>query len=98
LNLTSTANVAAVVQYLHNNNLGANGTVAFTATIGTVSHTYVFEQGGASANAGNDILVDLAGVTLTNLSSLITGGHVAPAGIAGESINLGVTHPTDYRG
>jgi len=40
--LTSTANVAAVVQYLQN----------------------------------NDIVVDLVGVTVSNLSSLISGGHV----------------------
>ena len=45
LSLTSTANVAAVVQYLSKNDIGTTGsTVAFTATIGGVAHTYVYEQ------------------------------------------------------
>ena len=45
LSLTSTANVAAVVQYLSRKRIGTTGTtVAFTATIGGVAHTYVYEQ------------------------------------------------------
>ena len=45
VSLTSLANVAAVIQYLEHTNLG-NGsqtdrTVAFTATINSVAHTYI---------------------------------------------------------
>ena len=89
LTLTSTAEVAAVVQYLHNNDIGNGGaTVAFTATISGTAHTYVYEQVGNTPNAANDILVDLVGVTVPNLSTLIPS-HIFPAGIAGEPINLG---------
>ena len=77
--LTSVAEVAAVVQYLQNNDLGnAGATVAFVATISGTAHTYVYEQVAGTKNSANDILVDLQGVTLTNLSSLITSSHVAP--------------------
>ncbi|MBR1298600.1 VCBS domain-containing protein [Bradyrhizobium sp. AUGA SZCCT0042] len=94
LNLTSTSQVAAVVQYLHNNDLGnAGATVAFTATIGGTAHTYVFEQVANGASTANDILVDLAGVTVANLSTLIPS-HIFPAGIAGEPINLALTNPS----
>ncbi|MCK1575097.1 VCBS domain-containing protein [Bradyrhizobium sp. 174] len=96
LTLTSTANVAAVVQYLHNNDVatGTGAAVAFVANIGGTAHSYVFEQVGIAQNAANDILVDLVGVTLTN----ITQAHLAPAGIAGEAINLGLTNPADHVG
>ncbi|MCK1272807.1 VCBS domain-containing protein [Bradyrhizobium sp. 84] len=96
LTLTSTANVAAVVQYLHNNDIatGTGAAVAFVANIGGTAHSYVFEQVGTGQNAANDILVDLVGVTLTN----ITQAHLAPAGIAGEAINLGLTNPADHVG
>ncbi|MCK1504295.1 VCBS domain-containing protein [Bradyrhizobium sp. 18] len=96
LTLTSTANVAAVVQYLHNNDVatGTGAAVAFVANIGGTAHSYVFEQVGTAQNAANDILVDLVGVTLTN----ITQAHLAPAGIAGEAINLGLTNPADHVG
>jgi hypothetical protein len=54
--LTSTANVAAVVQYLERNDLGNAGvTVAFTATISSVAHTFVYQQVGDTPNAANDI-------------------------------------------
>ena len=39
-------------------------------------------------------LVDLVGVTLTDISQ----AHLAPAGVAGEAINLGLTNPADYVG
>ena len=74
--------MAAAVQYLENNDIGNAGTtVAFTANIGGTQHTYVYEQVGATQNAANDILIDLQGVTLTNLTSLIPT-HIAPAGVA----------------
>ncbi|MCW1992056.1 UNVERIFIED_ORG: VCBS repeat-containing protein [Bradyrhizobium japonicum] len=96
LTLTSTANVAAVVQYLHNNDIatGTGAAVAFVANIAGTAHSYVFEQVGTTPNAANDILVDLVGVTLTNISQ----AHLAPAGIAGEAINLGLTNPVDHVG
>src|SRR4029077_6410777 len=66
LTLSSTANVATAVDYLHRIDLGnAGATVAFVANIGGTAHTYVFEQVGTSPNTANDILVDLAGVTLS---------------------------------
>ncbi len=78
LPLTSLANVAAVVQYLSGNDLGnAGATVAFVASIDGTGHTYIYEQTGNSPNIANDILVDLQGVTLTNLTSLIPA-HVTP--------------------
>nr|WP_283817494.1 VCBS domain-containing protein [Bradyrhizobium liaoningense] len=96
---TDTSRVAAAVQYLEANNLGGAGkTLAFTATINGVAHTYVYEQVGATPNSANDILVDLSNVTLTSggtsLTTLITNTHVKPAGIAGESINLALTNPS----
>ncbi|BAR60805.1 hypothetical protein NK6_7654 [Bradyrhizobium diazoefficiens] len=96
LTLTSTANVAAVVQYLHNNDIatGTGAAVAFVANIAGTAHNYVFEQVGTTPNAASDILVDLVGVTLTNISQ----AHLAPAGIAGEAINLGLTNPVDHVG
>ena len=81
LTLTSLQNVAAVVQYLHDsdNDLGSsNVTVAFNATIDGVPHTFIDQQVGNSPNASNDILIDLYGVTINNLSQLITNGVVDP--------------------
>ena len=94
--LTSLANVAAAVDYIHRNdfatNTGAN--IGFVANIGGTAHTYIFNQIGNNRNTTNDILVDLVGVTLTSLS----GANLAPAGVAGEAINLGLTNPTDQFG
>ena len=94
--LTSLANVAATVDYIHRNdfatNTGAN--IGFVANIGVTPHTYIFNQTGNNGNTTNDILVDLVGVTLTSLS----GANLAPAGVAGEAINLGLTNPTDHLG
>ena len=94
--LTSLANVAAAVDYIHRNDFatstGAN--IGFVANIGGTPHTYIFNQVGNNSNTTNDILVDLVGVTLTSLS----GANLAPAGVAGEAINLGLTNPTDHLG
>ena len=60
LTLDFTEDVAAVVDYLRHNDLGNGGaTVAFTATIGGVNHTFVYEQVGNNQSGTNDILVDL---------------------------------------
>jgi hypothetical protein len=103
LSLTTTAGVAAVVDYLEHNNIGALKVVAFTATINGTTHTYVYEQVGSAPSAANDILIDLQGVTLTaggtSLATLVGNSHVAPAGSSGEAINLALTEtPTDHVG
>ena len=60
LNLTSAANVAAAVQYLQQNDLGAAGTtVSFTAIIDGTGHSFVYEQVGDTPNSANDVLVDI---------------------------------------
>ena len=97
--MTSAANVAAVVDYLEHNNLGGAGaTVAFTATIGSVNHTFIYEQVGSTPNSANDILVDLSGTTVSNLTSLISTSHVDPIildlgapGISFSSVSNGVS-------
>ncbi|HET6525359.1 VCBS domain-containing protein [Sphingopyxis sp.] len=74
LALSSDARVAAAVDYLQRNDLGPAGTtVAFVA--GT--RTFVYQQVGTSPDPVNDILVELQGVTITNLNTLI-GTRVAP--------------------
>jgi hypothetical protein len=74
--LNSASDVAAVVDYLQRNDIGkAGATVAFTATIAGTAHTFLYEQVANAPNKGNDnndILLDLAGVTLTNLPALIS--------------------------
>ena len=84
------------MDYIHRNdfatNTGAN--IGFVANIGGTPHTYIFNQVGNNGSTTNDILVDLVGVTLTSLS----GANLAPAGVAGEAINLGLTNPTDHLG
>ncbi|MBA1142952.1 beta strand repeat-containing protein, partial [Mesorhizobium neociceri] len=72
LAVTSTASLAAAVQYLTLTDIGnAGATLAFTATIAAVSHTFIYTQTGAGAGVGT--LVDLQGVTIANLNTLITG-------------------------
>ncbi|MDE5452826.1 VWA domain-containing protein [Bradyrhizobium sp. CSA112] len=102
LTLDSIQDVAAVVDYLRQNDLGSGGaTVAFTATIDGVNHTYVYEQVAGSQSDNNDILVDLENVTLTSggtsLATLIGNGRVDPIvldlgahGISFSSISDGV--------
>ncbi|MBR1155264.1 VCBS domain-containing protein [Bradyrhizobium sp. JYMT SZCCT0428] len=99
LNITTVAQVAAVVDYLQRQDFGAgNNVVAFTANIGGTAHTYIYDQLGATANAANDILVDLVGVTLTSggtsLLTLINSNTVDPAGVAGSPINLAIASPS----
>ena len=93
LALTSLANVAAAVDFIQHNDFatGSGAAMAFVANIGSTVHTYVFEQIGNTPNATNDILVDLSGVSLSTLAS----SNLAPAGVAGEAINLGLVTPTD---
>ena len=99
LSLTSAANVAAVVDYLQHNDIGNSGaTVAFTATINSVNHTFIYEQVANSPNTANDILIDLSGTTVSNLSTLISGGHIDPIvldlgapGISFTSVSNGVS-------
>lgn len=68
--LTSTNDVAAVVQYLQLQDLGTAGaTVAFTATIGAVAHTFLFTQGDDGGTNASGVLVDLVGVTATAVSA-----------------------------
>jgi Ca2+-binding RTX toxin-like protein len=102
LTLDSIQDVAAVVDYLRQNDLGSGGaTVAFTATIDGVNHTYVYEQVGSNQSDNNDILIDLENVTLTSggtsLATLIGNGHIDPVvldlgtqGISFSSIGDGV--------
>ena len=83
LTLSSLSDVAAVVDYLRHNDIGNNQpTLAFTATINGVAHTYIYEQVDNSQSNGNDILVDLENVTLTSggtsLSTLIGNAHIDP--------------------
>ncbi|MEI8720297.1 VCBS domain-containing protein [Mesorhizobium sp. ISC11] len=96
LTVTSTGSLAAVVQYLLGNDIGnAGSTVAFTTSGAIGNHTFVYQQTATTnGNAGGYTLVELANVTLTNVS----GAHVAPAGAAGEAINLGLTNPADHVG
>ncbi|KRR21582.1 DUF5801 repeats-in-toxin domain-containing protein [Bradyrhizobium retamae] len=70
VSLTTQADVAAVVQYLQANDIGATGTtVAFEATIGGVNHTYVYIQGTDNgSNNNSDALIDLVGVNATSIS------------------------------
>jgi Ca2+-binding RTX toxin-like protein len=66
LTLTSTAHLAAVVEYLQANDLGdAGATVAFVVG----SDTYVFMQGDDTGTNNLDVLVKLTGVTGTSVSA-----------------------------
>ena len=54
LTLGSLSNVAAVVQYLQNNDIGAaSTTLAFTATLSGTPHIFVYEQIGNTPSATN---------------------------------------------
>ena len=54
------------------------------------------------ASSADYLLVDLSGVTLTSggtsVTSLISAGRIAPAGVAGEPINLALAAPADHVG
>ena len=73
LAISSTSNLAAVVQYLMGTDIGSAGaTLAFLATINGVTNTYVYEQ--TTTNAGGS-LVELTGVTITSVHDLIGAGN-----------------------
>jgi VCBS repeat-containing protein len=84
--LTTAGDIAAAVQYLQANNLGGAGvSVAFTATLGGVAHTFVFVQGDATgANNGLDELIDIPNLTPSSITA--SGGqislHVVPLTVA----------------
>ncbi|RUV54109.1 DUF4347 domain-containing protein, partial [Mesorhizobium sp. M5C.F.Ca.IN.020.29.1.1] len=89
--LTSLSDVAAVVQYLRSQDFGRDGaSLAFTATIGGVIHTYLYVQGGNSGNTSNDLLIDLPNVSATAISAasgkLSVLDTVAPAAPSSLSI------------
>jgi len=77
VSITTTNKLAAAVEALVNNDIGNAGdsvyfNVTYAAAVnGSVTHTYVYTQTGASAGG---VLVDLVGVTGT---SLITSGTTA---------------------
>ncbi|WP_447932829.1 beta strand repeat-containing protein [Sphingopyxis fribergensis] len=74
LSITTDAQVAAVVDYLQRNDLGAAGTtVAFAAG----GRSFVYQQVGATQSPASDVLVELTGATITNLTTLI-GSRVTP--------------------
>ncbi len=102
VSLTSLADVAAAVQFLQAYDIGTTGSsLAFGATISGVAHTFVFIQGSSNgATNDNDVLIDLPHVSATSLSTsglsdqLAVIGALAPAGIAGEPINLALMDPS----
>ncbi|TNI61665.1 hypothetical protein CF121_09745, partial [Aeromonas media] len=96
LALTSAGNLAAAMQYLLASDIGGAGsTIAFTTSGGFGTHSFVYQQTTTnSGNSGGYTLVQLSGVTLTNISQ----ANVAPAGIAGEPINLALSNPADHVG
>ncbi len=105
LNLTSLADVAAAVDYLNGNDIGAaRSTVAFMADLAGVTNTFIYEQisSGTPSSESKYLLVDLENVTLTSggisLSSLVSDGRIAPAGVAGAPINLALSEPGDHVG
>jgi len=82
--ITTTAQVAAVLQYLQGVDLGnAGSTVAFEATIGGTNHTYVFIQGTDSGTNAQDVLIDLVGVNASSITA--SGGQIAVAGTTSVS-------------
>jgi Ca2+-binding RTX toxin-like protein len=78
--IDSTEEVAAVVQYLQNQDFGdAGATVVFTANIGGTDHTYLFTQGADNGTNNSDVLVDLFGISasgITETASPATNGYL----------------------
>lgn len=70
INLTSIADVAAVVQYLRNNRtndiVASQKAVAFSANISGSDHTFVYRQ---SNSDDNGVLIDLTAVSATYLTA-----------------------------
>ncbi|MBD2841204.1 DUF5801 repeats-in-toxin domain-containing protein [Erythrobacter rubeus] len=75
LTLSSESDVAAVVDYLQNNDIGNNNSVVAFA-VG--SDTFVYYQDNATATPTQDSLVQLQGVTVTNFNTLISGTTIDP--------------------
>ena len=71
--LASLSDVAAAVQYLLGTDIGSAGaTLAFMATINSITHTFVYEQGGSTNANGTNTLVDLSGTPISDLNALIS--------------------------
>ena len=71
--LASLSDVAAAVQYLLGTDIGSAGaTLAFMATINSITHTFVYEQGGSTNANGANTLVDLSGTSISDLNALIS--------------------------
>ena len=71
--LSSLSDVAAAVQYLLGTDIGnAGATLAFMATINSITHTFVYEQGGSTNANGTNTLVDLSGTPISDLNALIS--------------------------
>ncbi|MBV7266499.1 DUF5801 repeats-in-toxin domain-containing protein [Erythrobacter ani] len=102
LSLSGEGNIAAVVDYLQNNDIGNdNSVVAFTAG----SDTYVYYQDNAGPTPSQDSLVLLQGVTITNFNTLVSGTTIDPVvldldGDGAEFLGLdaGVTYDFDGDG
>ena len=65
----SSNNVQDVFAYLNKNLTTAGDTVAFTGSVGSVSHTWVYASDGSSSTS-NDFIVDLVGVTADGVTTL----------------------------
>ena len=46
--------------------------MAFMATINSITHTFVYEQGGSTNANGTNTLVDLSGTPISDLNALIS--------------------------
>ncbi|MGE8107088.1 beta strand repeat-containing protein, partial [Allorhizobium sp. NPDC080224] len=103
ITVDSQAKLAAVVQYLQNNDLGAAGTIVAFQTdllngILSANDTFVYQQVGDTPDPQNDLLIGLADVTISDLKAMVDGGKVDPLildldknGFAFSSIEDGVT-------
>ncbi|HTK78261.1 MAG TPA: DUF4347 domain-containing protein [Gemmataceae bacterium] len=89
VSLTSTADVAAAVQYLQSNDIGNVGSsVAFQAVISGITHTYVYIQGSANGSSrSSNVLVDLRSVSATSLA--FGDGQLSVLGANTPSLTLG---------
>ena len=96
--LASLSDVAAAVQYLLGTDIGSAGaTLAFMATINSITHTFVYEQGGSTNANGTNTLVDLSGTPISDLNALISTTvdpivlDLGSPGISFTSVNNGVS-------
>ncbi|WP_291865952.1 DUF5801 repeats-in-toxin domain-containing protein [Bradyrhizobium sp.] len=97
--VTSTASLAAVVDYLRESDIGGAGaTLAFTTSGAIGTHTFIYQQTTTNdGDAGGYTLVDLSGTTISNLNSLL-GTTVDPIvldldhnGVSFSSLENGVS-------